>query len=87
MLTNLNCLLVESKLLVPKLATNSPKGDAVHVIVTDSSSQDPSASITEDKAEQATSMHLYFPCGIIRGALSNVGIPSAVSADMSNLPA
>ncbi|TYJ00923.1 hypothetical protein E1A91_A13G118500v1 [Gossypium mustelinum] len=33
------------------------------------------------------SMHLYFPCGIIRGALSNLGIPCAVSADISNLPA
>lgn len=61
--------------------------DPVPVIVTDSSSQDPSAVTTENKAEQATSMHLYFPCGIIRGALSNLGIPCAVSADMSNLPA
>ncbi|CAK9328325.1 unnamed protein product [Citrullus colocynthis] len=41
----------------------------------------------ENKAAQATSMHLYFPCGIIRGALSNLGIPCAVSADISNLPA
>ncbi|OVA17297.1 Transport protein particle (TRAPP) component [Macleaya cordata] len=51
------------------------------------SSQDPSGATPENKAEQATSMHLYFPCGIIRGALSNLGIPCAVSADMSNLPA
>lgn len=49
-------------------------------------SQDPSAS-AENKAAQSTSMHLYFPCGIIRGALSNLGIPCAVSADISNLPA
>ncbi|KAK4746164.1 hypothetical protein SAY87_012476 [Trapa incisa] len=41
----------------------------------------------EDKASQAMSMHLYFPCGIIRGALSNLGIPCAVSADISSLPA
>ena len=41
----------------------------------------------ENKAAQATSMHLYFPCGIIRGALSNLGIPCAVTADISNLPA
>ncbi|PKI42120.1 trafficking protein particle complex subunit 6B [Punica granatum] len=41
----------------------------------------------EDKAAQAMSMHLYFPCGIIRGALSNLGIPCAVSADISHLPA
>ncbi|KAF5739511.1 trafficking protein particle complex subunit 6B [Tripterygium wilfordii] len=49
-------------------------------------SQDPSDA-SESKATQATSMHLYFPCGIIRGALSNLGIPCAVSADVSNLPA
>jgi len=41
----------------------------------------------ESKAAQAMSMHLYFPCGIIRGALSNLGIPCAVSADITNLPA
>lgn len=48
--------------------------------------QDPSA-MAENRAAQATGMHLYFPCGIIRGALSNLGIPCAVSADISNLPA
>ncbi|KAK4850148.1 hypothetical protein QYF36_004259 [Acer negundo] len=48
--------------------------------------QDPLV-VAESKAAQATSMHLYFPCGIIRGALSNLGIPCAVSADISNLPA
>lgn len=48
-------------------------------------SQDPSA-MAENKATQM-SMHLYFPCGIIRGALSNLGIPCAVSADISDLPA
>lgn len=51
-----------------------------------SESQDNSAD-GENKAAQATSMHLYFPCGIIRGALSNLGIPCAVSADISNIPA
>nr|GEV27007.1 autophagy-related protein 2 [Tanacetum cinerariifolium] len=40
-----------------------------------------------NKAAEVTGMHLYFPCGIIRGALSNLGIPCAVSADISNLPA
>ncbi|KAF2298568.1 hypothetical protein GH714_024140 [Hevea brasiliensis] len=49
-------------------------------------SQDTSA-LAENKATQAMGMHLYFPCGIIRGALSNLGIPCAVSADISNLPA
>ncbi|KAI3975076.1 hypothetical protein MKX01_024998 [Papaver californicum] len=57
------------------------------VIVTDSSQDPSSVGTTENKAEQATSMHLYFPCGLIRGALLNLGIPCAVSADMSNLPA
>ncbi|KAJ4950064.1 hypothetical protein NE237_026896 [Protea cynaroides] len=50
-------------------------------------SQEPSLATAESKAAQATNMHLYFPCGIIRGALSNLGIPCAVSADISNLPA
>ncbi|CAD5189968.1 unnamed protein product [Musa acuminata subsp. malaccensis] len=50
-------------------------------------SQDSSVVTPENKAAEATSMHLYFPCGIIRGALSNLGIPCAVSADISNLPA
>ncbi|XP_076957541.1 uncharacterized protein LOC143633059 [Bidens hawaiensis] len=40
-----------------------------------------------NKTAETTGMHLYFPCGIIRGALSNLGIPCAVSADISNLPA
>ncbi|KAJ4906506.1 NO signaling/Golgi transport ligand-binding domain protein [Raphanus sativus] len=40
----------------------------------------------ESKAAQAVSMYLYFPCGIIRGVLSNLGIPCAVSADISSLP-
>ncbi|MQM04431.1 hypothetical protein Taro_037225 [Colocasia esculenta] len=48
---------------------------------------DSSTLSADNKAAQATSMHLYFPCGIIRGALSNLGIPCAVSADTSNLPA
>ncbi|XP_019058998.1 PREDICTED: trafficking protein particle complex subunit 6B isoform X2 [Tarenaya hassleriana] len=49
-------------------------------------SEDPSKA-GESKEELAVSMYLYFPCGIIRGALSNLGIPCAVSADISNLPA
>ncbi|XP_074292747.1 uncharacterized protein LOC141619626 [Silene latifolia] len=55
--------------------------------------QDGDGDLTENKAPQAAqvaqaaSMHLYFPCGIIRGALTNLGIPCAVSADISNLPA
>jgi hypothetical protein len=49
--------------------------------------EDYSAPTAESKAAHAMSMHLYFPCGIIRGALSNLGIPCAVSADISSLPA
>ncbi|KAM0012919.1 putative transport protein particle (TRAPP) component [Helianthus debilis subsp. tardiflorus] len=49
-------------------------------------SADPSAE-TSSAAPDTTSMLLYFPCGIIRGALSTLGIPCAVSADISNLPA
>ncbi|KAF8663266.1 hypothetical protein HU200_055876 [Digitaria exilis] len=40
-----------------------------------------------DTVAQTTSMLLYFPCGLIRGALTNLGISCSVSADMSNLPA
>nr|XP_043628801.1 trafficking protein particle complex subunit 6b-like isoform X2 [Erigeron canadensis] len=50
-------------------------------------SAEASAQESVNKAAEATGMHLYFPCGIIRGALSNLGIPCAVSADISNLPA
>ncbi|KAK1292875.1 hypothetical protein QJS10_CPB17g00377 [Acorus calamus] len=53
----------------------------------DPSESDPSSQTSENKAAQAISMYLYFPCGIIRGALTNLGIPCAVSADISNLPA
>ncbi|KAK1360344.1 Transport protein particle (TRAPP) component [Heracleum sosnowskyi] len=35
---------------------------------------------------ESRKMHLYFPCGIIRGALSNLAIPCAVTADGSALP-
>ncbi|KAH0461906.1 hypothetical protein IEQ34_009481 [Dendrobium chrysotoxum] len=40
----------------------------------------------DNQAAQTTSMHLYFPC-IIRGALTSLGIPCAVSTDISNRPA
>lgn len=49
--------------------------------------QDNPEALAENKIAHIMSMHLYFPCGIIRGALSNLGIPCAVSADISNLPA
>eukprot|EP00252_Welwitschia_mirabilis_P009036 TRINITY_DN21324_c0_g1_i1.p1 TRINITY_DN21324_c0_g1~~TRINITY_DN21324_c0_g1_i1.p1 ORF type:complete len:177 (+),score=26.00 TRINITY_DN21324_c0_g1_i1:250-780(+) len=40
----------------------------------------------EGRAAQAAGMYLYFPCGIIRGALTNLGVPCAVSAEVSTLP-
>nr|XP_043623374.1 trafficking protein particle complex subunit 6B-like [Erigeron canadensis] len=45
------------------------------------------STVSENKTAQATSMHLKFPCGIIKGALSTLGIICAVSADTSQLPA
>lgn len=42
---------------------------------------------SENNAVQDTNMFLYFPCGIIRGALTTLGIPCAVSADISSHPA
>ncbi|XP_020267603.1 trafficking protein particle complex subunit 6B [Asparagus officinalis] len=54
-------------------------------------SPNPSPESTDDSAEnsavQATNMYLCFPCGIIRGALTNLGIPCAVSADIPSHPA
>ncbi|XP_042436187.1 trafficking protein particle complex subunit 6b-like [Zingiber officinale] len=41
---------------------------------------------SQGSSSEVTNLLLYFPCGIIRGALSNLGIPCAVSADSSNLP-
>ncbi|CAO3636044.1 unnamed protein product [Cunninghamella blakesleeana] len=38
-----------------------------------------------DSAKKATP-YLWFPCGIIRGALANLGVTSVVVAETSNLP-
>jgi len=35
---------------------------------------------------EAAAKHLFFPCGIVRGALSSLGVNSTVTADASNLP-
>jgi hypothetical protein len=32
------------------------------------------------------SQYLWFPCGVIRGALANLGVSSVVMAETSNLP-
>lgn len=39
------------------------------------------------KAAAAAGQYLYFPCGLIRGALTNLGVPCSVSADVAALPA
>lgn len=39
------------------------------------------------KTSQAAGQYLYFPCGLIRGALTNLGVTCAVSAEVSTLPA
>ncbi|ORZ00579.1 transport protein particle component [Syncephalastrum racemosum] len=38
-----------------------------------------------DSAKKATP-YMWFPCGMIRGALANLGVPSIVVAETSNLP-
>ncbi|KAM3588777.1 hypothetical protein VKS41_001215 [Umbelopsis sp. WA50703] len=38
-----------------------------------------------DSSSKATP-YLWFPCGVIRGALANLGVSSAVVAETSNLP-
>ncbi|KAH7293701.1 hypothetical protein KP509_28G037500 [Ceratopteris richardii] len=38
-------------------------------------------------AARAAGQYLYFPCGLIRGALTNLGVPCDVSAEVANLPA
>ncbi|CAN6714950.1 unnamed protein product [Malus baccata var. baccata] len=45
------------------------------------------AEAAENKAVQEPNMHLHFSCGVIKGALHNLGIACAVSADPSQLPA
>ncbi|EFJ20859.1 hypothetical protein SELMODRAFT_168418 [Selaginella moellendorffii] len=45
------------------------------------------ANNTTLAAAQAGGKYLYFPCGLIRGALTNLGVPCAVSAEIAALPA
>jgi len=45
-------------------------------------------SSSDDMAsKQAAARLLNFPCGILRGALANLGIVAAVNADFNSLPA
>ncbi|BBN00259.1 trafficking protein particle complex subunit 6 [Marchantia polymorpha subsp. ruderalis] len=46
-----------------------------------------STQATSARASQAAGQYLYFPCGLIRGALTNFGVACAVSAEVSTLPA
>ncbi|KAH9329338.1 hypothetical protein KI387_001446, partial [Taxus chinensis] len=55
--------------------------------IMDGSQTEASTASNDARAAQAAGMYLYFPCGIIRGALTNLGVPCAVSAEVANLPA
>ena len=47
-----------------------------------------SSSSSDDVAsKQAAARLLVFPCGILRGALANLGISAVVNADFNTLPA
>jgi hypothetical protein len=48
---------------------------------------DVNAAANASRASQAAGQYLYFPCGLIRGALTNLGVACAVSAEVSTLPA
>ncbi|KAL1325305.1 trafficking protein particle complex subunit 6B-like isoform X3 [Arachis ipaensis] len=50
------------------------------------SPEDITSPTAGNKATHAMKMHLYFPCGILRGFLTNLGILCAVSADILTLP-
>ena len=39
------------------------------------------------KSKEAAARLLHFPCGIIRGALANLGLVAIVNADFNTLPA
>ena len=45
-------------------------------------------SLSDDMtSKQAAAKLLHFPCGILRGALANLGITAVVNADFNTLPA
>eukprot|EP00270_Netrium_digitus_P012646 TRINITY_DN4133_c0_g1_i1.p1 TRINITY_DN4133_c0_g1~~TRINITY_DN4133_c0_g1_i1.p1 ORF type:complete len:190 (-),score=34.95 TRINITY_DN4133_c0_g1_i1:210-779(-) len=39
------------------------------------------------KTASSAGLYLYLPCGLIRGALTNLGVPCVVTAEISSLPA
>ncbi|CAK9207831.1 unnamed protein product [Sphagnum troendelagicum] len=58
---------------------SAPPGEAAQM--------DVNAAANASRASQAAGQYLYFPCGLIRGALTNLGVACAVSAEVSTLPA
>lgn len=44
------------------------------------------AASRQATAKQMASLHIKFPSGLIRGALSGLGVVAAVSAEVSELP-
>ncbi|MCO5548617.1 hypothetical protein L7F22_002077 [Adiantum nelumboides] len=53
----------------------------------DGVSMENSLTNTAVMAARAAGPYLYFPCGLIRGALTNLGVPCDVSAEVASLPA
>ena len=53
----------------------------------DETSAEDSVSNNTALEARAASDYLYFPCGLIRGALTNIGVPCDVSAEVVRLPA
>lgn len=47
------------------------------------SASDESTQATSARASQVADQYLYFPWGLIRGALTNFGVACAVSAEVS----
>ena len=50
------------------------------------SSMENSMSTNAVLEARAAGQYLYFPCGLIRGALTNLGVPCDVSAEVASLP-
>lgn len=44
------------------------------------------AADNKAEAQKSAALHAMFPCGLIRGALSNLGITASIVADTSSLP-
>ncbi|KAJ5921561.1 Trafficking protein particle complex subunit 6B [Penicillium verhagenii] len=76
--------------LAKELSTkeNEPEDEEGVYVLTDSAFR-PFARMSLNVRGEAISMaqaYLWFPCGIIRGALANLGINTTVQAETSDLP-